>query len=251
MNGLSRSSTQVIISLFRHNFNFKRRNCDTGKEGSSHQGHTFRFCTTLPTPNELDPVCDEFFRFTLSRANGSLLDPLYAVEDVEGGKVHTCYHRQSRGEKSLGWCATCDPEASPGKPGHCGSKDRNLESEMTLAESERHWGWCDVQCGSTQLTKVFKLNAVTKYTFTDLDLLTDGDCEEMTGKNSTLVMCAASKREFPRAKAFKKVGEGVFEEVEAVPGTHYKLGHYYGGTDSCSGDSGEAISYKHASKMAP
>ena len=82
--------------------------------------HTSTSCVVQPTPNELDPVCQKFFQFTLDSKMGGdravLLDNVYAVED-EGGNVHRCYPRQSRGEKSLGWCGTCVQDAVPGEPG--------------------------------------------------------------------------------------------------------------------------------------
>ena len=53
--------------------------------------------------------------------------------------------------ESLGWCATCIPEAKKGQPGYCGL-DQNMLDDVENKEildvkpDSTNWGICDPKC---------------------------------------------------------------------------------------------------------
>ena len=64
--------------------------------------------------------------------------------------LSSCYE-PTRG-KSIGWCATCVPEAKKGEPGYCGkgqnlstNEDENTEI-LTVTPDSNNWGICDSKC---------------------------------------------------------------------------------------------------------
>ena len=57
-------------------------------------------------------------------------------------------HRHSRGEEdSIGWCATCVPDAKFGERGYCGHGEQNNEEEAPIIyPNSTNWGFCDPKC---------------------------------------------------------------------------------------------------------
>lgn len=51
--------------------------------------HVATGCTGQSTPNEIHPICSEFFQFTLAKQMGEnrLLENAYAIEDEVGNVV--------------------------------------------------------------------------------------------------------------------------------------------------------------------
>ena len=54
--------------------------------------------------------------------------------------------------RSIGWCATCVPEAKQGEPGYCGKGQNTSPSDdnkeiFEVKPDSTNWGFCDPKCG--------------------------------------------------------------------------------------------------------
>ena len=67
--------------------------------------------------------------------------------DPKGGKImSSCYH-PNEGKDSIGWCATCDPEAKKGQRGYCGPGETTREEEApVMYPNSTNWGFCEPKC---------------------------------------------------------------------------------------------------------
>ena len=61
--------------------------------------------------------------------------------------MSSCYDPTQGGKGSIGWCATCDPEAKKGQRGYCGPGETSREDEAPIIyPNSTNWGFCDPKC---------------------------------------------------------------------------------------------------------
>ena len=69
----------------------------------------------------------------------------------------SCYGQTDFGKGSIGWCATCDPEAKIGQRGYCGPGETAREEEAPIIyPNSTNWGFCNPKCRYRWDIKVVK-----------------------------------------------------------------------------------------------
>ena len=59
----------------------------------------------------------------------------------------SCYGQTGLGKGSIGWCATCDPNAKKGQRGYCGPGETSREEEAPIIyRNSTNWGFCSTEC---------------------------------------------------------------------------------------------------------
>ena len=61
--------------------------------------------------------------------------------------MSSCFDPSHGGKDSIGWCATCDPNAKKGQRGYCGpGETRRVEEAPVIYPNSTNWGFCDTEC---------------------------------------------------------------------------------------------------------
>ena len=61
--------------------------------------------------------------------------------------MSSCFSPNLGGVDSIGWCATCDPNAKRGQRGYCGSGETTREEEApVIYPNSTNWGFCNKNC---------------------------------------------------------------------------------------------------------
>ena len=61
--------------------------------------------------------------------------------------LSSCFDPTHGGKDSIGWCATCDPNAKKGQRGYCGPGETNREEEAPIIyPNSTNWGFCSTKC---------------------------------------------------------------------------------------------------------
>ena len=56
--------------------------------------------------------------------------------------MSSCYDPTHGGKDSIGWCATCDPNAKKGQRGYCGPGETSREEEAPIIyPNSTNWGF--------------------------------------------------------------------------------------------------------------
>ena len=59
----------------------------------------------------------------------------------------SCFDPTFGGKDSIGWCATCDPNAKKGQRGYCGPGETSREEEAPIIyPNSTNWGFCSTKC---------------------------------------------------------------------------------------------------------
>ena len=59
----------------------------------------------------------------------------------------SCFDPTLGGKDSIGWCATCDPNAKKGQRGYCGPGETSREEEAPVIHpNSTNWGFCHKDC---------------------------------------------------------------------------------------------------------
>ena len=63
--------------------------------------------------------------------------------------MSSCFDPSHGGKDSIGWCATCDPNAKKGQRGYCGpGETRRVEEAPVIYPNSTNWGFCNQSCNS-------------------------------------------------------------------------------------------------------
>ena len=61
--------------------------------------------------------------------------------------LSSCFDPTHGGKDSIGWCATCDPNAKKGQRGYCGPGETSREEEAPIIyPNSTNWGFCSTKC---------------------------------------------------------------------------------------------------------
>ena len=61
--------------------------------------------------------------------------------------MSSCFDPTMGGKDSIGWCATCDPDAKQGQRGYCGPGETSREEEAPIIyANSTNWGFCQTEC---------------------------------------------------------------------------------------------------------
>ena len=61
--------------------------------------------------------------------------------------MSSCFDPTHGGKDSIGWCATCDPEAKKGQRGYCGPGETSRDEEAPIIyPNSTNWGFCNPKC---------------------------------------------------------------------------------------------------------
>ena len=61
--------------------------------------------------------------------------------------MSSCFDPNYGGKDSIGWCATCDPDAKRGQRGYCGPGETNRDEEApVIYPNSTNWGFCNKNC---------------------------------------------------------------------------------------------------------
>ena len=61
--------------------------------------------------------------------------------------MSSCFDPTHGGKDSIGWCATCDPNAKKGQRGYCGPGETSREEEAPIIyPNSTNWGFCSTKC---------------------------------------------------------------------------------------------------------
>ena len=61
--------------------------------------------------------------------------------------MSSCFDPTHGGKDSIGWCATCDPNAKKGQRGYCGPGETSREEEAPIIyPNSTNWGFCSTEC---------------------------------------------------------------------------------------------------------
>ena len=61
--------------------------------------------------------------------------------------MSSCFDPSYGGKDSIGWCATCDPNAKKGQRGYCGPGETSREEEAPIiSPNSTNWGFCSTKC---------------------------------------------------------------------------------------------------------
>ena len=69
--------------------------------------------------------------------------------------------------RSIGWCATCVPEAKQGEPGYCGKGQNTSPSDdnkeiFEVKPDSTNWGFCDPKCNQKDDDSLLKVSGFQK-----------------------------------------------------------------------------------------
>ena len=61
--------------------------------------------------------------------------------------MSSCFDPTHGGKDSIGWCATCDPNAKKGQRGYCGPGETSgVEEAPIIYPNSTNWGFCSTKC---------------------------------------------------------------------------------------------------------
>ena len=67
--------------------------------------------------------------------------------DPEGKKIMaSCFDPNFGSKDSIGWCATCEPDAKKGERGFCGHGETKREEAPIIYPNSTNWGFCNTDC---------------------------------------------------------------------------------------------------------
>ena len=76
--------------------------------------------------------------------------------------LHSCFDPTHGGKDSVGWCATCDPDAKRGQSGYCGPDQTNGEEEAAIIyPNSTNWGFCSTKCFGREEENMIKVKLLT------------------------------------------------------------------------------------------
>lgn len=203
---------------------------------------------TTPPESEL---CRQFARTIKAKRTEDVAENMVLLFN-ETNVVDRCFNTMQEAYRKrqnlLRWCMVCDGQdeanKGPGSNGYCGDGSRPdsvKEVEMTFDVKASKWGFCNEECAAARVSD--SLNEA------ELDLIDEATCRDL-GKfarvNTSTELCAGKKiRESFGSFAVKLSGNWLRFERRAASGSGPGPGApsgsgkmQFGGTDSCSGDSG-------------
>ena len=58
----------------------------------------------------------------------------------------SCFDPNFGSKDSIGWCATCEPDAKKGERGFCGHGETKREEAPIIYPNSTNWGFCNTDC---------------------------------------------------------------------------------------------------------
>nr|XP_040581182.1 uncharacterized protein LOC121129525 isoform X2 [Lepeophtheirus salmonis] len=219
------------------------QNCTTNDEGPvKHQPCSLPFmwkgikiskCVHTLTPSSGNPECKDYKQ---SLSNNELTKNEDRIELIHEDDTRSeCY---SESPKEYGWCATCVNDAVEGEPGFCGpiknKKRKERRKNYGRPSFDQNWGWCSKNC-MRRNSRNDRTNILQE---TRLYVMSNKLCEK-AGKDmkvdTNVEICAGNKKEHKGFKSYKKTSRGY---VRLKYQRQLSSKFYFGGSDSCTGDSG-------------
>ena len=251
------------------------RECTTNKFGPSpftkckfpfeYRGEIYNWCIGGDTPAVDNEEC-----MKLNRSEGIYLKTLehlnytkVHVENTDNRTIANCYPFRGKTKwTGAGWCGTCIPSAKkPGDRGYCRqtshdpaelAKSPEVRKDIDYGHSIKemkvledvnspHWGMCDAKCDLIKYKDLIRLPSVLSEA--ELSIVNDIICEKLLKVSlryhKDTELCAAKETTIG-IRNYMKDGTFLMNNIE-LP-YYRKMGDKYtknyGGSDSCSGDSG-------------
>lgn len=192
-------------------------------------------CIEDDTPSSQSPICQDFFDETNLTTADFLRRNVneIAIFDQDLNSVLSKCYRSSPGR--YGWCGITKNIIS----------SKQNKKEDTIVAYDDGWGFCSESCGKSKNTAISGQARVKKVQILDQEFCDSNLISTREGKTPFTVMpkvyCVAYNETFKTA-FYKKVQNGLYEELDSKLEYHIKLGRehqwYTRSTGSCRGDSG-------------